>query len=318
MRGIWITRSLPGICSARSMMASTTTSSKCLSARRRIALCHAPPPTLCKPLDQRLRIRPTPNRPPPPPGMRVSVLSLREQIKREIQERGPISFSRYMDICLYDPSLGYYSRNAEQFGKGGDFYTSSDVHAVFGRLLARQFEEMWRALDRPPRLEILELGPGRGLFARDVLDWSREKFPDFFAAFTYTLQESSPALRSKLEQTLGNSSRGRSRHNRETNRQRRHSIYSSLPAARNSRDHVRQRVLRCLARRPHRRGRQTLYLAFEESRLNEVWRPISSEEFDFLDRYGVHPEATSASKSRWPRRLGSSRSRTSSRAAFSS
>ena len=45
--------------------------------------------------------------------------------------------------------LGYYSRNAQQFGKAGDFYTSSDVHAVFGRLLARQFEEMWRALDSP-------------------------------------------------------------------------------------------------------------------------------------------------------------------------
>jgi SAM-dependent MidA family methyltransferase len=86
-------------------------------------------------------------------------------------------------------------RNAEQFGKAGDFYTSSDVHAVFGRLLARQFDEIWRALDRPPEIEILELGPGRGLFARDVLDWSNKKFSDFFAALTYTLQESSPALR---------------------------------------------------------------------------------------------------------------------------
>ena len=91
-------------------------------------------------------------------------------------------FSRYMEICLYDPTAGYYSRNAEQFGKAGDFYTSSDVHAVFGRLLARQFDEMWQALDRPPEIEILELGPGRGLFARDVLDWSNKKFPDFFAA----------------------------------------------------------------------------------------------------------------------------------------
>ena len=125
-------------------------------------------------------------------------MSLRGQIEQEIRERGPIPFSRYMEICLYDPTQGYYSRNAEQFGKAGDFYTSSDVHAVFGRLLARQFDEMWRALDRPAPIEILELGPGRGLLARDVLDWSRKKFPEFFAAVTYTLQESSPALRAKL------------------------------------------------------------------------------------------------------------------------
>ena len=87
---------------------------------------------------------------------------------------GPIPFSRYMELCLYEPELGYYSRAREQFGKAGDFYTSSDVHAVFGRLLARQFEEMWRTLDSPARIDLIELGPGRGLFARDVLDWSGE------------------------------------------------------------------------------------------------------------------------------------------------
>jgi len=129
-------------------------------------------------------------------------LALRDQIEREIRDRGPMPFSRYMHLCLYDPANGYYSRNREQFGKAGDFYTASDVHAVFGRLLARQFEEMWQALDRPPSLELLELGPGRGLFAQDVLDWSRKKFPEFFAALTYTLQESSPALRAKLQQTM--------------------------------------------------------------------------------------------------------------------
>ena len=129
-------------------------------------------------------------------------MSLRATIEQEIRERGPIPFSRYMEICLYDPAQGYYSRNAEQFGKAGDFYTSSDVHAVFGRLLARQFQEMWQALNRPPQIEILELGPGRGLFARDVLDWSKKKFPDFFDALTYTLQETSPALRARLQETL--------------------------------------------------------------------------------------------------------------------
>ncbi len=107
-----------------------------------------------------------------------------------------------MEICLYDPQLGYYAGNAEQFGKSGDFYTSSDLHAVFGRLIARQAEEIWRALDRPPRIEILELGPGRGLFARDVLHWSKKKFPDFFSALTYSLEESSPSLRKKLEDNL--------------------------------------------------------------------------------------------------------------------
>ena len=131
-------------------------------------------------------------------------MNLREKIEQEIRERGPIPFSRYMELCLYDPELGYYSRPAEKFGKAGDFYTSSDVHAVFGRLLARQFEEMWRVLGTPAQIEILELGPGRGLFAQDVLDWSEKKFPDFYRALHYTLQEQSPSLRARLEGTCRN------------------------------------------------------------------------------------------------------------------
>lgn len=125
-------------------------------------------------------------------------MTLRDKIQREIRERGPIPFSRYMELCLYDSELGYYSRAQEKFGRGGDFYTSSDVHAVFGRLLARQFEEMWRALDSPEQIEVLELGPGRGLFAQDVLDRAERKFPQFYRALRYTLVESSASSRERL------------------------------------------------------------------------------------------------------------------------
>jgi len=129
-------------------------------------------------------------------------VNLRHIIEQEIREHGPVPFSRYMELCLYHPELGYYSRNAEQFGKAGDFYTSSDVNAVFGRLLARQFEEIWRALGSPAEVEILELGPGRGLFAQDVLAWSEKKFPEFFHALHYSLAEQSPKLRDRLRGVL--------------------------------------------------------------------------------------------------------------------
>ena len=132
----------------------------------------------------------------------LSPARLRERIADEIRRNGPIPFSRYMELCLYEPELGYYSRVREQFGKAGDFYTSSDVHAVFGRLLARQFEEMWRALDSPDRLDVIELGPGRGLFARDVLDWSAKHFPDFARVLHYSVVEQSPHLRQKLRERL--------------------------------------------------------------------------------------------------------------------
>ena len=240
-------------------------------------------------------------------------MNLREQIEQVIHERGPIPFSRYMEICLYDPVQGYYSRNAEQFGKAGDFYTSSDVHAVFGRLLAREFEEMWRALDRPPQLEILELGPGRGLFARDVLDWSKKKFPDFFAVLTYTLQESSPALRVKLHETL-----------REHIVSNKAAISDEKPSpegpiqespgrksgeyAGNDQVPEGRHFSLCRALAPEipllvfaneffdalpveiLSTHGQLYLALENDRLREIWLPPSAGELEFLDRYSVHPE----------------------------
>jgi len=208
-------------------------------------------------------------------------VTLREKIVQEIRECGPLPFSRYMELCLYDPELGYYSRNAEQFGKAGDFYTSSDVHAVFGRLLARQFEQMWQVLGSPREIEILELGPGRGLFAQDVLDWSEKKFPDFFAALHYSLAERSPILQKKLQDRLySRFSAGKV------------SLASSAgPASDSSKatiifaneffDAFPVEVLS---------SQGELRVANKDGRLVETWAPVSSEALDFLDRYGLHPE----------------------------
>jgi len=227
-------------------------------------------------------------------------LSLRQQIEQEIRERGPIPFSRYMELCLYDPIAGYYSRNSEQFGKAGDFYTSSDVHAVFGRLLARQFEEMWQALDRPQRLEILELGPGRGLFARDVLDWSQKKFPEFFATLTYTLQESSPALRAKLGETLHEHiSSGRATMARSSGTVADKSVCATRANAAIHRACESETPVIVFANEffdalpvEILSARGKLHLAVEANHLSEIWLPPTAKELEFLDRHSVHPEAS--------------------------
>ena len=216
-------------------------------------------------------------------------MPVREQIESEILRGGPMAFSRYMEICLYDPAGGYYSANAEQFGKAGDFYTSSDVHAVFGRLLARQLVELWRVIDRPQQIEILELGPGRGLFARDVIDWSKKRFPDFYAALTYTLQESSPSLRAKLQNTLDHQlASGKavlsatSAEARAIKIQRILSLERPLIVFAN--EFVDALPVEILG--PHGK----LHIALEDNRLREVWLPPPAEELEFLDRYSVHPE----------------------------
>jgi SAM-dependent MidA family methyltransferase len=206
------------------------------------------------------------------------VNALREKIGQEIRAHGPIPLSRYMELCLYDPELGYYARNAAQFGKAGDFYTSSDVHAVFGRLMARQFEEMWRVLGSPEQIAIQELGPGRGLFAQDVMDWSEKKFPEFFRALQYVLTEQSPALRERIETTLNrrfeSGKAGFSSPDDQTATDViifANEFFDALPVEIVSTD-------------------GSLRIDVRDGRFIESWAPASREELEFLDRYSVHPE----------------------------
>ena len=232
-------------------------------------------------------------------------MNLRQKIEQEIRERGPIPFSRYMELCLYDPEFGYYSRNTEKFGKAGDFYTSSDVHAVFGRLLARQFEEMWRALGKPEQLDVLELGPGRGLFAQDVLDWSEKKFPEFFRAVRYTLAERSASLRERLAANL--------RHRISSGKVVVQSQFGDSGFNNQSEDmpqppaggDARRSTARFVAEAPlivfaneffdalpveilSEQG--ALRINLGDGNFVEEWAPASAAELEFLDRYGVHPE----------------------------
>ena len=99
-------------------------------------------------------------------------------------------------------SLATIRAPREQFGKAGDFYTSSDVHAVFGRLLARQFEEMWRALDSPARIDLIELGPGTRPVCARRAGLVSEAVSRVLRALRYALVEQSAHLRERLQERL--------------------------------------------------------------------------------------------------------------------
>jgi SAM-dependent MidA family methyltransferase len=79
---------------------------------------------------------------------------------------GWLSFERFMDLALYAPGIGYYSGGAQKLGVGGDFTTAPEVSSLFGRCVARQCAEVFRALHAG---SILEIGAGSGRLATDIL-----------------------------------------------------------------------------------------------------------------------------------------------------
>jgi len=103
---------------------------------------------------------------------------------------GWIPFSRYMELALYSPGLGYYSGGARKFGPGGDFITAPELTPLFGQALAGQVEQVMRA----SAAHVIEAGAGTGLLAADLLLEleRRECLPE-----TYGILELSGELRER-------------------------------------------------------------------------------------------------------------------------
>jgi len=126
---------------------------------------------------------------------------LAEILLDRIRARGPITFSEYMGECLYHPEHGYYSRVESR--RFADYYTSPDVHPVFGRLLARQLGEMWERLGRPEEFFAVECGAGNGRLAAHILDFAERRLGDFFSALRYVAVEAGAARRAVHAQSIG-------------------------------------------------------------------------------------------------------------------
>jgi SAM-dependent MidA family methyltransferase len=128
------------------------------------------------------------------------VTPLAALLASRIRRFGPITFAEYMRECLYHPVHGYYSQpEARRFS---DYYTNVDVHPIFGRLLARQFAEMWEQLDRPREFLLVEAAAGTGRLAGHILEFAQARLPDFFGALQYVAIERSPARCDQLTTRL--------------------------------------------------------------------------------------------------------------------
>ena len=106
----------------------------------------------------------------PPPD--DAALAHSQRLRTLIQEQilaagGAIPFSRFMELCLYTPGLGYYSAGATKFGEAGDFVTAPELGPLFAACVADAVAPVLQQLG--PDAEFVELGGGSGAFAEVVL-----------------------------------------------------------------------------------------------------------------------------------------------------
>ena len=133
--------------------------------------------------------------PPLGDGERAHVKRMNALVRAEVEARGePIPFSRYMEIALYAPGLGYYRAGWPTFGDRGDFVTAPEISPLFGRTVARQVEQ---ALSLTGSCDVIELGAGTGTMAAQIL---AELAPR--GGIRYRILEPGGALAARQRETL--------------------------------------------------------------------------------------------------------------------
>lgn len=134
--------------------------------------------------------------PAPTPDALAASQSLQQLIAAEIEELGgAMAFSRFMELALYAPRLGYYSGGASKLGASGDFTTAPEISPLFGAALAR----VAAAIIAQSAPEIIEFGAGTGKLARDVLT-ALDRMG--VAVNSYTIIELSGELRARQQEAL--------------------------------------------------------------------------------------------------------------------
>ena len=126
---------------------------------------------------------------------------LGSKIATEIASQGGwIAFSRYMEMALYEPGMGYYSAGAHKLGAGGDFTTAPELSPLFGAAIVSTILpalEGLKAQGLPAK--ILEFGAGTGKLAESIL--TRLNDLDF-QLDGYDIIEISPDLTQRQQERL--------------------------------------------------------------------------------------------------------------------
>lgn len=127
--------------------------------------------------------------------------SLAEHLKTLIISKGPLTIAEFMKLSLTHPTLGFY-HNCDVIGKEqSHFITSPEINQVFGELLGIWCVTQWEQFGKPKKMQLVELGPGRGTLMQDLLRAARH-FPGFFNGLDIHLVEMSPGMRAKQRYAL--------------------------------------------------------------------------------------------------------------------
>jgi SAM-dependent MidA family methyltransferase len=93
-----------------------------------------------------------------------------KSVVTSIREVGKMTFADYMKLCLYDSEHGYYVRPRNEVIPRTEFITLPEKYTDFGRAVAHDLFQRWKAMGSPQSYDVIEMGAGSGKLACDFLD----------------------------------------------------------------------------------------------------------------------------------------------------
>jgi len=134
--------------------------------------------------------------PDPVPREDTSFSTVAEKLIHRIRDEGALTVADYMDEVV-----SHYYAARKPFGVEGDFTTSPEISQMFGEMIGAWLTDLWLQSGKPEAVQLIELGPGRGTLAADIMR-TVSSWPEFSSAISLHLVETSPALRQKQAETL--------------------------------------------------------------------------------------------------------------------
>jgi len=183
-------------------------------------------------------------------------------------QEGPLPFERFMELALYHPTQGYYTRRIQEVGRSGDFSTTATLSPALGRAIAHWIREELKFHQARPPFHLIEAGPGNGMLARTVLEslpWLMRR------QVRLHLVEVSPPLRAHQEKTLRRHARHIRWHTSISDALNEISREQSRPALIYSNEFFDAFPIRVFRRAEA--SIQELHLSHRDDHLEELWLP---------------------------------------------
>ncbi len=129
---------------------------------------------------------------------------MQTKINKIFKKTKSLPLDLFLEKVLYDNDFGYYQKK-NPFGKKGDFVTAPNISKIFCEMIVIWLVSFWESLNKPKKINVVELGPGNGDFC-EILIQTLKNFPEILKSVNIYLYEKSEKL-TKLQKKRISSSK---------------------------------------------------------------------------------------------------------------